>query len=85
MSRLTSRLFGDAEVDAALSDAARLQAMLDVEVALAEAECELGLVPNDALAPIREAARASFYDTDLLAEEAVAADRKSTRLNSSHT
>ncbi len=73
MSGLTSRLFGDPEVDAALTDTARLQAMLDVEVALAEAESDLGLVPMDALAAIRDAGKASLYDQLALAEEAVKA------------
>ncbi len=73
MSALTSRLFGDPEVDATLSDEARLQAMLDVEVALAESESDLGLVPTDALAAIREAGKASHYDIPALAEEAARA------------
>lgn len=73
MSGLTSRLFGDPAVDAALSDEARLQAMLDVEVALAESESDLGLVPTDALAAIREAGKASHYDIPTLAEEATRA------------
>lgn len=73
MSRLTSRLFGDAAVDAALTDEARLQAMLDVEVALAEAGSDLGLVPSDALAAIGAAGKASLYDHATLAEEAASA------------
>lgn len=73
MSGLTSRLFGDPDVDAALSDEARLQAMLDVEVALTESESDLGLVPMDALAAIRDAGKASLYDQAALAEEAVKA------------
>ncbi len=39
-------LFGDAEVAGHLSDRARLQAMLDVEAALADAEAQLGVVPQ---------------------------------------
>ena len=73
MSELTARLFGDPEVDAALSDEARLQAMLDVEVALAESESDLGLIPMDALAAIRDAGKASLYDIAALAEEATRA------------
>ncbi len=67
---LHARLFGDPAVDAQLSDEARLQAMLDVEVALAEAESEVGLVPADALSAIRAAAKAALYDHTVLAEEA---------------
>lgn len=70
MSQLTTRLFGDAEVDRALSDEARLQAMLDVEVALAEAASDIGLVPSVALAAIRDAGKASLYDHAALAEDA---------------
>ena len=64
---LYAPLFGDADVASCLSDAARLQAMLDVEAALAEAEAELGLVPRDCVAAIRTAARASLYDHASLA------------------
>jgi 3-carboxy-cis,cis-muconate cycloisomerase len=50
------------DVTAALSDRARLQAMLDVEVALAEAEAALGIIPGRAAAAIRAEARADLYD-----------------------
>ena len=73
MSELTARLFGDPEVDAALGDTARLQSMLDVEVALAESESDLGLIPMDALAAIRDAGKAPLYDIAALAEEATRA------------
>ncbi len=72
-SSLHARLFGDPAVDAELSDMARLQAMLDVEVALAEAESEVGLVPADALPAIRAAAKAALYDHTVIAEEATKA------------
>ncbi len=73
MSRLTARLFGDPDVDRALSDDARLQAMLDVEVALADAAGDIGLVPGEALPAIRRAGDASLYDRAALAEEAAKA------------
>jgi 3-carboxy-cis,cis-muconate cycloisomerase len=73
MSLLTARLFGDPEVDAALSDEARLQAMLDVELALAEAGNDLGLVPRETLPAIRAAAKAELYDREALAEAATKA------------
>ena len=55
---LFGALFGDAETASHLSDRARLQAMLDVEVALADAEAELGIIPRSSVAPIREIGRA---------------------------
>jgi len=39
------RLFGETDVAARLCDRARLQAMLDVEVALAEALARVNVVP----------------------------------------
>jgi 3-carboxy-cis,cis-muconate cycloisomerase len=66
-------LFGDEEVASHLSDRARLQAMLDVEAALADAEADLGIVPRSCATPIRNAARASLYDANAIAAEAAAA------------
>ena len=40
----------------------RVQALLDVEVALAEALAEAGVIPPTSVAPIRAAARAELYD-----------------------
>jgi 3-carboxy-cis,cis-muconate cycloisomerase len=57
-------------VAAAFSDAARLQGMLDVEAALAEALVETGAIPADAAAHVREAARAELYDMRSLGEQA---------------
>ena len=69
-SGLLDPLFGDADAAAHLSDEARLQAMLDVEVALVEVEAELGIVPRAAVGPIRTAARSDLYDRDEIAREA---------------
>jgi 3-carboxy-cis,cis-muconate cycloisomerase len=69
-SDLLGPLFGDAEVAARLSDSARLQAMLDVEAALAEVEALLGIVPRPLVEAIRAAARAEFYDQEAIAAEA---------------
>jgi 3-carboxy-cis,cis-muconate cycloisomerase len=69
-SDLFGPLFGDAEVGEQLSDRARLQAMLDVESALADAQAELGIVPRAAVEPIRAAARADLYDARAIAAEA---------------
>lgn len=50
--------------------AARLQAMLDVEGELAEAEASLGIIPQPAAAPIRQACRADLYDAAALEDDA---------------
>jgi 3-carboxy-cis,cis-muconate cycloisomerase len=70
---LYERLFGEPTVAAHLSDDARLQAMLDVEVALAEAQAAVGIVPASCVDPIRDAARADRYDRGALAREAALA------------
>ena len=49
-----------------------LQAMLDVEAALAEAEAELGVIPRQAVDPIRSAALAERYDFKSITAEAEA-------------
>ena len=72
-TRLQSRLLGDADAAACFSGRAQLQAMLDVEVALAAAEADAGVVPASCVAPIQEAARAELYDPDQLAAEATEA------------
>ena len=58
---------------AILDDRARLQRMLDFEVALARAEAAVGIVPALAIDRIAEAARAERYDLTALGEAAVAA------------
>jgi 3-carboxy-cis,cis-muconate cycloisomerase len=69
-SNLFGPLFGDAEVGAHLSDRARLQAMLEVEAALAEVEAELGVIPRQALAAIQAAAQADRFDVGTIAAAA---------------
>jgi len=69
-ANLFDPLFGDAEVRAQLSDRARLQAMLDVEAALAEVEAELGVIPRQAVAAIQAAARADAFDLGAIAAAA---------------
>lgn len=51
---------------AATSDRAWLEAMLETEVALAEAEERLGIAPEGTSGPIREAAHAGDFDPDQL-------------------
>ncbi len=60
-------LFGDPAVDALFDDRARLQAMLDVEAALARAQARCGVIPADAVAPIAAACDAAHYDLPALA------------------
>lgn len=49
-------------------DQGRVQAMLDVEAALARAEARVGLIPASAVAPIENACRADLYDFTALGE-----------------
>lgn len=61
-SPLFSTLFGDDEVAAQLDDGQFVQRMLDVEVALATVQGQLGIIPNEAAAQIKIAA--STLDVD---------------------
>ena len=70
---LLAYLFGDPAVAECLSDSARVQAMLDVEAALAEAEAALHVIPARTGARVREAAEADLYDLAAIASEAAAA------------
>ena len=71
-SDLLGPLFGDVNVREQMSDRARIQAMLDVEAALADVQAELGVIPRTAAAPIRAAAQVDRYDLSVIASEAVA-------------
>jgi 3-carboxy-cis,cis-muconate cycloisomerase len=51
------------------SDEAWLQAMLDVEAALADVEAAVGLVPPEAAASIASCCRADLFDIDALGHE----------------
>jgi 3-carboxy-cis,cis-muconate cycloisomerase len=62
MSELLDPLFGDPEISAIFAPRGQLQALLDVEVALAEALAGAGAIPEGAVGPIRAAARAELYD-----------------------
>src|SRR5689334_22003219 len=57
-SEIFGNLFGTAEMRALFGDRQRLQAMLDVEAALARAEARLGIIPAEAAAAITAAAGA---------------------------
>ena len=58
---------------APIPDREYLQALLDVEVALAVAESEVGVIPNSCVADIRAAARADAFDAAALIAEAAGA------------
>jgi len=70
---LLDPLFRWASVDAAFTPAATLQALLDVEAALARAQAAAGLVPGPAAEAITRAARAERLDGSALATAAAAA------------
>lgn len=65
---LLGALFGDPAVDARFTDHARVQAMLDVEAALARAQVRCAVIPAAALAPIEAACQAGRYRLDALGQ-----------------
>src|SRR5207253_5906183 len=72
-SALLTPPLASAPMRAILDDRARLQRMLDFEVALARAEAALGIIPALATDQIAAAARAERYDIKTLGEASVAA------------
>jgi 3-carboxy-cis,cis-muconate cycloisomerase len=70
---LVSPLFGSADVDAAVSDAAWLEAMLDFEAALAQSEADAGLIPAAAATEIAGACRAGLFDASEIGLHAITA------------
>src|SRR4051794_39964685 len=71
-SALLSPLVSSAAMQELLSDRARIQRMLDFEVALARAQAAVGTIPAVALDAIAQAARAERFDVAALAQEAAA-------------
>ncbi len=71
MSDLYDRMFRDARVLGCFSAVAHVQAMLDVEAALAEAVAEVGLIPATAATTIRAVAKAEHFDLEILRDESV--------------
>jgi 3-carboxy-cis,cis-muconate cycloisomerase len=65
---LFAALFVSARLQGIFSDRARLQAMLDVEAALARAEARVGVIPAGVVAPIAESCRVDLFDIPALAE-----------------
>lgn len=72
MGTLTDLLRGHPAMNHVWSEAGTLQAMLDVEAALARSCAEHGVIPQDAVAPIVAACRADLFDIDALKNEASA-------------
>ena len=70
---LVDPLFSSAGVDAAVSDVAWLQAMLDFEAALAQAEADAGLVPAAVASEIAASCLAEFFDVSEIGRQSVTA------------
>jgi adenylosuccinate lyase len=68
-SRMYAHLWGTDELRGFFSEEARLQAWLDILVALAEAQAELGIIPAEAAREIAAAARYERLDMDFVAAE----------------
>lgn len=68
-SPLYAHLWGTEELRAVFGERARLQGWLDVLVALAAAQAELGIIPADAAAAIAEDARVDRLDLGFVAEQ----------------
>jgi 3-carboxy-cis,cis-muconate cycloisomerase len=68
-SRVLGSLFVSSSVRDVFSDRAMVQSWLDAEVGLAEAQSEAGVIPPNAAAAIKEAARAGSWELDDLAAE----------------
>ncbi|WP_158845581.1 class-II fumarase/aspartase family protein [Saccharothrix deserti] len=64
---LLSPVWAGTGADREVGDRAWVQAMLDVEVALARAQARLGIIPAEAATAIAEAARADCFDIAALA------------------
>ncbi|MFD2265022.1 adenylosuccinate lyase family protein [Lacibacterium aquatile] len=67
-SYITSHWFS-ADAKAVWDDLATIQAWLDVEAALAQAQADVGLIPADAAVAITASADVSLLDLDKLAED----------------
>jgi 3-carboxy-cis,cis-muconate cycloisomerase len=70
---LLAPIFASSAVQAAISDFALVQQMLNVEGALAEAEAEVGVIPPEAASAIASACEADLYDLAEIGRAAVPA------------
>ena len=68
-SPLYRHLWSTPELDAVFEERARLQSWLDVLAALAAAQAELGIIPEEAARAIARGARVETLDLDLIARE----------------
>ncbi|MGH9037469.1 MAG: lyase family protein, partial [Acidimicrobiia bacterium] len=68
-SAVYAHLWSTPEVDALLSDDARLQAWLDILAALARAQAEAGLIPEAAGTEIARQAKVDLLDLDFVVAE----------------
>lgn len=68
-SRMYGHLWGTPRMRAVFSEDARLQSWLDILTALAEAQAQLGLIPDAAAQAIAIYADAGKLDIDLIADE----------------
>ena len=69
-SRISNALVTTDDLSEVFGDTSAIQAMLDVEAALARAQAALGLVPRDAAIAITKAAVARDFDSAALARDA---------------
>jgi len=67
MTGLLSAVWAGTAVERTLSDEAWVEAMIEVEIALARAQAELGVVPEAAVGPIVEVLRSTRVDVAALA------------------
>ncbi|MBS4728731.1 adenylosuccinate lyase family protein [Mycobacterium sp. SM1] len=72
-SVLYGHLWGTPEMHRLFDDDGRLQSWLEILAALAEAQCDVGLVPAGAAAAIREHADVNLFDLERVAAETRAA------------
>jgi adenylosuccinate lyase len=68
-SRLYAHLWGTDELRAVFSEETRLQTWLDILVALASAQAQLGIIPQTAADEIARTARVDRLDIDFIAAE----------------
>ncbi|MBV6305102.1 adenylosuccinate lyase family protein [Candidimonas humi] len=68
-SKVVGRLFGTDEMRAVFSDERRIAAYLQIELALAKVEAQLGIIPEQAYADIAAGARAFSVDWDRLGRD----------------
>ncbi|WUR15345.1 adenylosuccinate lyase [[Empedobacter] haloabium] len=71
-SRIHGGAYSAPDFAAIFSDSNQVQKWLDVEVALAATQADLGIVPNDAALEVARVARVELFDLEALGRESVA-------------